>query len=217
MNMKIKFQKPPEPVETLANRCVAHVKNRLGFNLDFQYETLGVVDHFIKVVTDEEAGDSKAPPGDPGRSHLIHLLAPTVGAYFGEVLRHKYPCRWRLFTDDAKDWLMEFEEVVLRFNPAGAAAEAFAQHRIDSWNGSISTAPADAQDLAERLAASPPVLETDFFVLTTRWEVLQIAEDWLRWRYSMMDSAPPDCFTHQDYDRIFDGEYLFCSHKDGLI
>jgi hypothetical protein len=202
MNGNVK--KPPETVDTLANRCVAHIKQRLGFTLDFQYETLGVVDHFIKSLVDEEGGDTALPPGDPRRAHLVHLLAPTVGAYFGEVMRRKYPCRWRLFTDNARDWMLEFEEVVIRFNPAGAAAEAFTRQAIDTWGGSISTAPADAPALADRLAASPQVLEPDFFMLTTRWEVVEIAEDWLRSRYSRLSSTPPEYFSHQDYDRIFD-------------
>lgn len=187
----------PEKIARLADRCVTHIEKRFNFELDYKYETLGVVDHFIKTVVDEEGEDTVQ------RSHLIHLLAPTVGAYFGEVVRDRFSCRWRLPGDEAKDWTMEFEEVLLRFNPIGAAAEAFACETIAAWGGSIATAPEDTELLTERLAASPPVLESDFFALTTRWEVLEIAEDWLKSRYADDNNRQPQKYSQLDYDHIF--------------
>ncbi len=204
--MKRALTTAPDAVRSLADRCVVHVKKRLKFELDYQYETLGVLDHFITAVADDEAGEAPFSPGDPRRAQLIHLMAPTVGAYFGEVLRRRFSCRWRVVSDQARDWMMEFEEVVLRFNPIGAAAEAFALQPIDSWGGSICTAPSDAQALAERLAASPPVLESDFYNLTTRWEVVEIAEDWLRGYYLSKPDQSKTYFSTADYDDILNVE-----------
>lgn len=194
----------PEPVAILAERCYAHVKHRLGFELDYESETLSVVDFFIKDIVEEEGGGTAPPPGDHRRAHLIHLLAPSIGAYFGEVLCRTFPCRWRLMNeDDPSSWLLEFENIPLRFNPIGAAAEALAEQNIESWAGAISTAPYEEEGLGGRLAAAPPVPENEFFALTTRFEVIQIAEDWLRSRQAAIDPPPPEFYSHEDYDRIF--------------
>ncbi|MCP4605940.1 MAG: hypothetical protein GY847_36410 [Proteobacteria bacterium] len=197
-------EKAPEQVMALAERCTTHVKNRFGFELDFANETLSVLDHFVRDVLEEEGDGKPPPPGDKRRAHLIHLLAPTIGAYFGEVICRIFPCRWRLKTEDPQDWLLEFEHVPLRFSPIGAAAEALAEQKIDSWNGSIDTTIEETEALGERLAVAPPVPENEFYALTTRFEVLQIAEDWLRNRKAAKDPPDPEFYTPQDYDRIFE-------------
>jgi len=195
---------PSPQIEALALRCQAHVKNRLGLELDFQNETLSLLDHFIVDLAREEGEGTVPPPGDPRRAQLIHLLAPTIGAYFGEVICRLYPCRWRCASDNPRDWLLEFEHVPLRFNPVGAAAEALVEQYVEeSWNSSISTAPEEMEALGERLAAAPPVPENEFFALTTRFEVLQIAQEWLRARQLHSSGTSPKYFTSKDYDRIF--------------
>jgi hypothetical protein len=172
----------PEAVTLLAERCLTHVQNRLGMTLDYQVETLGVVDSFIDHIAREEGGGRLPAPGDDRRAHLVHLLGPTIGAYFGEVMCRTFPCRWRLKTDDPADWFLEFDLVPLRFNPVGAAVEALASEPLAYWNGAIATEPGEMEPLFERLAVAPPVLEEQFFALTTRLEVLQIAQEWLQAR-----------------------------------
>jgi hypothetical protein len=180
------------------------VKYRLGFELDYENETLSVLDHFVRDVVREEGGGTIPPPGDHRRVHLVHLLAPTIGAYFGEVLCRIFPCRWRLKTEDPRNWLIEFENIPLRFSPIGAAAEALADRSVESWDGAIATAPEEEEALMGRLAVAPPVPESEFFALTTRFEVIQIAEDWLRSRQAAKDPPAPEFYSHEDYDRIFE-------------
>jgi hypothetical protein len=187
----------------LADRCKAHVKNRLGFELDFTAETLGVLDFFVNDVLKEEGGGVEPPLGDPRRAHLVQLLAPTIGAYFGEVLCRVFPCRWRLAADGPQDWLLEFENVPLRLNPVGAAAEAFAGNDVIAWRGELATSADETELLAERLAAAPPVPENEFFNLAPRYAVLQIAEDWLRGRLALQDPPGPEFYSTSDYDRLF--------------
>ncbi len=193
----------PDTIASLAERCKAHVQHRFGIDLDYTDSTLSLLDHFVREVVLEEGNGKQLPPGDYHRVQLIHLLAPTVGAYFGEVLCRVFPCRWRLRSEAPKDWLVEFEYVPLRFNPAGAAAEALVEKAIASWCGSIDTAPEETEALLERLAAAPPVSEVDFYALTTRFEVLQIAQEWLRCRLDAGEHPPPEYFSKADYDRIF--------------
>jgi hypothetical protein len=191
----------PAVIEQLAERCLVHVKNRFGFELDFTPDTLGVVDHFLEEVVIEEAGGNRPPSAHRRRSHLIHLLAPTVGAYFGEVMRGYRKCRWRIPSEDPREWLLEFEQFFLRFNPAGAAAEALFQAPVEEWSGSLVAAPGQVVALHERLAAAPPLPEDQFFSLATRFEVLQIVDDWLRQQSAAEDG--PLCCTEADYDAVF--------------
>lgn len=200
------YKNSPELVVNRSKRCITHVKQRLSIDLDGQQETLSVVDFFIQDVLREEGRGTQLPVGDPRRTHMIHLMAPTIGAYFGEVLCRVFPCRWRLKSENPRDWLLEFDHVPLRFNPAGAAAEAIAEELIEIWSGSIATSPEEMQALGERLAAAPPVSENEFFALTTRFEVLQIAQEWLRARQEANDETPPPFLSPDDYDQIFEDE-----------
>jgi hypothetical protein len=197
------FENPAPPdVESLAERCVAHVKHRLHFELDYTYETLGVLDHFVRLVVADEGGGTAPPRGHPRRAHLVHLLAPTLGAYFGEVVRRAYPCRWRTDDGDPAEWALEFDEVFLRFNPLGAAAEALMEQPVETWGGALATSPEETPPLAERLDLAPPLPENEFFALSSRYDVLQIAEDWLRGRQAAK-CAEPVFFGPEDYDGVF--------------
>lgn len=192
----------PEEIRELAGRCVAHVRHRLGFELDYSVDTLSVLDHFVAAVLAEEGGEEGGapPPGHPRRAGPMHLLAPTVGAYFGEVVRRAFPCRWR-FTSEAPDrWALEFGEVLLRINPAGVAAEAFFGEAVDGWSGALATAKELEGVVRERLAAAPPLPEDEFFTFTARHEALQIVEDYLKERAARLGA--PGC-SPEDYDRAF--------------
>ena len=180
--MQTDRQEAPHLISSYAERCVVHVKNRFGLELDYSSETMSVLDHFVAQVVAEECEGMTPPPGDKRRSHLVHLLAPTLGAYFGEVLRVEHRGRWR-FTDLEPDrWVLEFEDFFLRFNPAGAAAEAIMAEPVEDWRGSIATAPQLMVHLHERLAAAPPIPEDEFYTFAARHEVIQIASDYLRER-----------------------------------
>jgi hypothetical protein len=198
------FENAPEEIAELALRCMAHIKNRTGMDLDGRSETLSVVDFFVRDLLTEEGGGTPPPVGDYRRADAMYLLAPSIGAYFGEVVRATFPCRWRIDTDDPKQWTIEFDHVPLRFSPIGAAAEALLEQYADGWGASISTAKEETEALGDRLAAAPPVPEDEFFALTTRLEVLQIAVEWLRAHMSLGDTPPPEYYSEEDYDDLFE-------------
>ena len=177
-----------ERIRALAERFVAHVRYRFNLELDYTEDTLSVLDHFVRAVVKEEGGGASLPPGHAKRNQLIHLLAPTIGAYFGEVLCRVFVCHWSLESEDPAEWLIQFDDVPLWLNPAGAAAEALMEQSVDDWNGSVATSPEETGALTERLAAAPPVAEDEFFNVATRFEVLQIAHEYLHER----QSEPPD-------------------------
>jgi hypothetical protein len=196
----------PVQIADLAARCLTHVKHRIGMNIDFQVETLGVVDCFMQELLKDEGGGVVPPPGNERRAYLIHLLGPTIGAYFGEVVRGSFPCRWRVRTENPADWLLEFDVVPLRFNPVGAAVEALAGQKLDHWNGALATERGEIDSLFERLSIAPPVPEDELFALTTRLEVLQIAQEWLQARRMTGANGEPEIryYSPEYYDRVFD-------------
>jgi hypothetical protein len=163
---------------------------------------LSVLDYFIRQLLKEEGNGDLPPVRDHRRADIMHLFAPTIGAYFGELVRNLFPCRWRIETDNPKEWLIEFEHVPLRFNPIGAAAEAMAETDVPDWGCGLATARHVTEALRERLEVAPPVSEEDFFTLSTRLEVIQIAVDWLRAQHSRKQSTPP-IISKEDYDRLF--------------
>ena len=190
----------PHEIETLADLCVAHVKNRFSFELDFGIDTLSVLDGFIDAVVKDECEGVMPPPGDRRRSHLLHLLAPTVGAYWGEVLRRQFGGRWRFITQEPANWILEFDEFFLRMNPAGTAASVVMGESVEEWKSSLVTSPELMGPLMERLAVAPPLPEDQFYTLTTIHETIQIAEEYLRERAAKDGSI--GC-TQEDYDRVF--------------
>jgi hypothetical protein len=185
--MSAKSDSSLKRINTLSERFVTHVKHRFDLKLDYSENTLSVLDHFVRAVVMEESGSSKLPPGHGKRTQLIHLLAPTMGAYFGEVLCRAFACHWSFESEDPIGWLIKFDHVPLWLNPAGAAAEALMEQSIESWKGGVTTSPEETEALKERLAAAPPVAEDEFFCVATRFEVLQIAHEWLQARASIAD------------------------------
>jgi hypothetical protein len=202
--MQSQISLAPVEIQALAERCVAHVQQRFGLELDYTADTLSVLDHFVKTVIEEEGAGEFLPAGDQRRAHLVHLLAPTVGAYFGEVLRRELPCRWRIIGDDPAKWSLDFEFVILRVSPIGAAAEAIFGALVAGWGAELLAAPAFMELLAERLAVAPPVPEDDFFSLTTRFEVLQISEEFLRLTLIRTQGSqePLPWLSPEDYEAV---------------
>jgi hypothetical protein len=189
----------PEQILSSAERCVLHVKNRLGFELDYTADTITVLDHYAHNLLVEEFADVSVPPGDPRRSPLVQLMSPILGAYFGEVIRRTFNARWR-FTDlEPYKWRIEFDEFFVRFNPAGVAAEAIFQAPVEDWGAEPVTSPALTEHLIERLRVAPPIPENEFYSFHAKIEVLQIAEDYLKERAAK--DGPVSC-TAADYDRV---------------
>jgi hypothetical protein len=196
---QVRFEEAPEQIRELAERCVVHVRHRLGFELDYSVDTLSVLDYFVVAVLSDEGEGEPPPPGHPRRSSAMLLLAPTLGAYFGETLRRAFPSRWRFTSEAANKWALEFEEVLLRINPAGVAAEALYGESSEEWSGAIVTAPELEPVVQERLAVAPPIPEDEFYTFAARHEALQITEDYLRERAARYGAV--GC-TPADYDRL---------------
>jgi hypothetical protein len=165
---------PPEAVAELAIACVDYVERALGVTLDFTDETLPVLDHYLITAR----GDLAARP------EVARVLARTVGAYFGEVLRHEFGGFWRIpLAENVHDWQWCSRAVFLALNPIGVAFDALYGGDGHDGPGSRLRVLAEDRGLVDaRLAAMPPVPEAEYYRLTTRIEVIEVATIALRAR-----------------------------------
>jgi hypothetical protein len=104
---------PPPVIADLAASCVRYVQHSVGFTLDFEPETLPVLDHYVELA--RKAANE--------RKETAPLVAQAIGAYLGEVTRRKYGGFWRV-EDDPRSFRVELEPVYLVLRPIELASRA---------------------------------------------------------------------------------------------
>ncbi len=162
---------PPPEIAELAEAARQYVLTAVGPELDYSPETLPLLDHYLR-----GAGENVRE-----RPELAELLARSVGAYFGEVVRLALPSFWRLPSSDARDWQVCLEQVFLAFNPTAFAWDAlFESADHDGPSSELVLDREDREALEQRLAALPPVSESEYWLLSTRFEVIEMAADQAR-------------------------------------
>ena len=173
----------PPAVVDLAASCVRFVKRALGVQLDYQPETLSVLDHWLR--TGKEAARE--------RPEAAVLLAHAAGAYFGEVVRRRHASWWRAEDDDPGSFRIELRDVFLSFAPVDVARDALCLDRdADDEELEISSFDLDDDDrqaVADRLTELPEVGEDEYRAPSTRLEVLDIVVDAIRQRRAAHDAA----------------------------
>jgi hypothetical protein len=164
---------PPEPVAELVTVCLDYVRRALGFELDFTSDTLPVLDHYVSTVKDSRTE----------RPELVPLVARATGAYFGEVVRAWIPGFWRIPSPNVVDWQLCSRVCFLHFNPIGVAYDAlYGDTEHDGPRSMLRCAPEDREFLERRLAVLPPVPADQYQLFTTRFEVIEVANEALRAR-----------------------------------
>lgn len=157
----------PPPVQELSNACIEYVARAFGaMVLDGTPETLGVLDHYARSVRP----DLEKNPA------LAGLIAPALGAYFGEVLRGRFDGFWLLRSANQHDWTVCSTIAFVALNPIGVGYDAL--HGGEGHGGprsELRVASEDREYLNRRLATIPPVAEDEYFLFTTRFEVLEVA------------------------------------------
>ena len=162
---------PPPEVAELAASCVRFVLAKTKVPLDFTPDTLSVVDHYVK----EARADLRARPEGQG------LLEAAVGAYFGEVVRRVFESSWRVEGEYA-DWRLSMSDVYLAFNPLGMAREALLLEEAPGWHAHLGMHASEQGEVVRRLASLPEVAEEEYYALSTRFDVIELAVDALRAR-----------------------------------
>ncbi len=160
---------PPHAVLELAASCVRFVGSTYGVALDFTPETLPVVDQYVR--------DAQKEIGE--RPETVPLLAATVGAYLGEVMRRSFGAFW-FAEGEHSAWRLYFTHVYLACNPLGMVLEALAPDEAEGWHAHFEIDPGDADVVAARLAMLPEVEAELFSMPTTRIEALTVVYEALR-------------------------------------
>jgi hypothetical protein len=169
-------ESPPDRVRDLAEACVRFVERSVGVKLDYEPETLSILDHYL--------AEARAAAAE--RPEAAALVAHAAGAYFGEVVRRRHPSWWRIEGDGPDAWRIELEPVFLSFSPVELVANAlFRQEKAAAEPEASERFELDEEDrraVAARLADLPPVDESEFHAPSTWLEVIDIAIDAIRVR-----------------------------------
>src|SRR5580692_10141085 len=132
-----KTDPPPEQVRDLAEACVRFVERAVGVRLDYEPETLSLLDHYL-------VGARAAARERPEAGALV---AHAAGAYFGEVVRRRYASWWRFEGDDPSGWRIELQPVYLSFSPVQLVADALFRER-QATGANLSASAAEAASAA---------------------------------------------------------------------
>jgi hypothetical protein len=161
---------PPETPEIgpFVDALRGYVRHALGGEplLDFSEESLAFIDHYIEKTRGETIDAS-----------VLALIAPALGAYFGETAIARFGGRWLIEGHDPSKWRIELSKGELKFTPAGMAAAALVRDEIEGWDASFAPRPGLREALAAALARVPPVEEAYYYSLTGRFETLAHALD----------------------------------------
>jgi len=156
----------PAHVVELADACVRYVEQALELKLDYTQDTLPILDHYLRTAAQ-----------DP-RPEIEALLAPTAGAYFGELVRRIWPhAQWHAPGEDYAHYRIEFRGFFLHFNPVGLAREVVDAEDAPGWNGHFAMFD-DARTLVESsLTDKLSMRDGDYYSLSVRYETLEQTAD----------------------------------------
>jgi hypothetical protein len=179
---------PPDRVSELCAACIRFVASKYKVSLDGTGDTLSLVDQYVR--------DAREAVRE--RPETIDLVAPAVGAYLGEVMRQLFRGEWWA-EGDYDSWRLYFTNVYLAFNPIGMAREAIAMDDQPGWHAHLVLDPGEREVIEERLAAMPEVDEDEYYLPTTRLDVVTAVVETLRARAESSGTGDVT-FGKDDYD-----------------
>jgi hypothetical protein len=148
----------PPRVHEYADQAVAYVQRALGIKLEYDSDTLPVLDHYLRTV----------PEGQPA---AIQLVVATSGAYFGEVVRQRLGGRWELGNEEA-EWRVVLPTGI-HFSPAGFVAAAIARADLDDLDSELAAPPRMLPYVQQALARMGEVSVDDYYSLCGRLDTLE--------------------------------------------
>jgi hypothetical protein len=178
---------PPERVAELCAACMRFVASKYKVALDGTPDTLSLLDQYVR--------DAREAAQE--RPESVELVAPAIGAYLGEVLRQEFRAEW--WADgDFDSWRLYFTNVYLSFNPLGMGREAITMSEAEGWNAHLTLDPGEREEIEARLAAMPSVDEEEYYLPTTRIDVITGVVETLRARAEASGMGDVT-FTRDDY------------------
>jgi hypothetical protein len=180
----------PGPILELSESCRQFALRAVGVELDYDAETLPILDEYLRL----------AAPGVADRPELEPLVARAAAAYFGEVVRRRIDGLWRELPDPHDGWVLYARRALLSMNPLGIVLESLARGPDHPGpSGELTLGPDDRKLAEERLARMPPVSEDEYYLLSTRLEVIETIYETLRDRMKA-EGRESLVFEESDYD-----------------
>ena len=136
-----------------------YVRRAVKLELDGTVESLAYVDHYLSTVG--KVSDD-----------VLALIAPAIGAYFGELAVAHFGGHW-ITEGEPSEWRVVLDPAPVRFSPAAMAAEAIRGGEVEGYDSSLDIPSALEAPLAEALASSAPVDARYYHSLTGRFETIE--------------------------------------------
>lgn len=148
----------PDQIREFAEQAVAYVRRALGIALEYDSDTLPLLDHYLRNVP-------------PDQVPTLDLVISTAGAYFGETVRRRLGGRWEL-GEDSKSWRL-WLTTGLNFSPAGFVAAAIAQADLDDLDSEFDAPERMRPHVEAALARMGDVSFEDYYSLCGRLDTLE--------------------------------------------
>ncbi len=152
------MQDVPERVREYADQTVAYVRRALGVTLEYDSDTLPLLDHYLRTVPDDQTA-------------TVELVVATGGAYFGEVVRRRLGGRWEPQGEEG-EWRVVLP-TGLSFSPAGFVASAIAQADLEDLDTSLDAPPRMRPYVQQTLQRMGEVSIEDYYSLCGRLDTLE--------------------------------------------
>lgn len=177
---------PPQEVSDFAAQTVEYVRRALGVVLEYDSDTLPVLDHYLATVpTDEPA--------------MVDLVVATSGAYFGEVVRRRLGGRWEGTSEEVGAWRVILPTGV-QFSPAGFVAAAIQKTEPGDLETSLEVPLRMKPYLTEALARMGEVSEDEYYSLCGRLDTLEHVHEVLVGHAAARLGSAPDEDGDEDGD-----------------
>ena len=148
----------PPRVREYADQAVSYVRRALGIQLEYDSNTLPVLDHYLRTVPEDQPA-------------ALQLVVATSGAYFGEVVRQRLGGRWEL-ADQEAEWRIVLP-TGLNFSPVGFVAAAIARADLEDLDSEIAAPPRMLPYVQRTLARMGEVTIDDYYSLCGRLDTLE--------------------------------------------
>jgi hypothetical protein len=150
----------PARIREYADQAVAYVRAALGVALEYDSDTLPLLDHYLRTV----------PSDQPA---TLELVISTSGAYFGEVVRRRLGGRWETRPGENGDEWRVVLPTGLNFSPMGFVASAIAQADLDDLDSEIDAPPRMRPYVQQTLSRMGEVSVEDYYSLCGRLDTLE--------------------------------------------
>jgi hypothetical protein len=151
----------PARVREYADQAVEYVRRALGVTLEYDSNTLPLLDHYLRDV----------PQGEM-QTAALQLVILTSGAYFGEVVRRRLGGRWDMSGETEAQWRVVLP-TGLNFSPLGFVASAITHSEGEDIDASIDAPQRMRPYLQQALQRMGEVSEQDYYSLCGRLDTLE--------------------------------------------